>query len=102
MFIIAGVSGIIYHGPELLDYRDDPDIIWIFALRMLAILGGILVMRRVNWARWLLVAWIAFHVVISFYHSAGEVIMHGIIMVLVIAALFYPGANAYFRREGSR
>jgi cytochrome b561 len=97
LFIIAGLSGIIYHASEWKDLAVQPEDIWVFLLRLSAIVGGIFAWRGHNWARWLLLAWIAYHVVLSFYHTTPELIMHAILMVVTFIALFNRKANAYFK-----
>ena len=96
LFIGAGVTGIIYHASELKDIATRPEVIWVLVVRLLAIIGGIYALRSANWARWLLVAWIMYHVILSFYHSTAELAMHAILAVVVLIALFHKGANAYF------
>ena len=97
LFIVAGTVGIIYHASELAQITSDPEVIWILIVRLLAIVGGIFSLRGVNWARWLLSAWIAYHVALSFSHTIAELIMHCVVLIVTLVALFYPKANAYFR-----
>jgi len=97
LFIAAGAVGIIYHAAELKQIAINPETILVLAVRLLAIAGGVFALRRTNWARWLLLAWIFYHVIISFFHTSAELIMHAAIMIVTIAALFHPKANAYFR-----
>lgn len=99
LFILAGISGIVYHAAELNEAGEQPEAIWVFFLRIVAIVGGAFVLKKRNWARWLMVAWISYHVVLSFYHSAVEIAMHTAVLILVLFALFNPKANRYFRRE---
>ena len=101
LFIAAGAIGIIYHSRELKDVIS-LDVISVFFVRMLAIVGGVFALRGANWARWLLVAWIIYHVVLSFFHAPVELIMHSILAVLVVIALFHPKASAYFRKKLNR
>jgi O-antigen ligase len=51
-----------------------------------------------NWARWLLVVWIAFHVILSGLHSQFELLVHSLLFAVVLYFLFRPEASAYFRR----
>ena len=99
LFMAAGTMGIIYHAADLKQIATNPEVIWIFALRLLAIVGGVFALRGANWARWLLVAWIDYHVVISFFHTSTEVIMHAVVMIITLVALFNPKANIYFRKK---
>lgn len=97
LFITAGAIGIVYHAPELMVINTQPQVALVFLVRVLAILGGVFTLRGVNWARWLLLAWITYHVILSFFHSTSELIMHAVLMILVALALFHRNANAYFR-----
>ena len=96
LFIVAGATGIIYHASELKEIAEQPEVILVLAVRLLAIVGGLFVLRGANWARWLLVAWIVYHVILSFSHSTVEFAMHAAITVLVLISLFNKRANGYF------
>ena len=98
LFIAAGVVGIIYHASELKDVAM-PEVGLVLFVRMLAIIGGVFTLRGANWARWLLVAWIIYHVILSFYHSTAELIMHFVLSIVVVISLFYPKANTYFKKK---
>src|SRR5688572_21812893 len=78
LFIISGVVGIIYHASELKEIATRRDVIWVLTVRLLAVVGGIYALRGATWARWLLVAWIVYHVILSFYHSTAELAMHAV------------------------
>ena len=69
--------------------------------RLAAVVGGAFVLRRHDWARGLLVAWLVFHVVVGFLHGS----MPGVIHVALFAAgtyvLFRPAASAWFRGAAS-
>ena len=97
LFIIAGAVGIIYHASELKDVAT-PEVSLVLFVRLLAIIGGIFTLRGANWARWLLLAWIIYHVILSFFHSTAEVIMHFILAIVVVVSLFHPKANSYFKK----
>jgi hypothetical protein len=98
IFIAAGIIGFAYHVPEFKSLRPFPnEIVWGLSVRLLAVLGGVFVLLGHNWARWLLLAWIAFHVVLSAFHSWSELIVHGVVFVVVAYVLFRPRASAYFR-----
>ena len=99
LFIAAGTMGIIYHAGELKEIAINPEVIWVLVVRLLAIVGGVFALRCANWARWLLLVWIFYHVIISFFHTSAELIMHAVIMIITIAALFHPKANVYFRTK---
>jgi len=98
LFIAAGTIGIIYHAPEL-KHVAIPEVGLVLFVRMLAIIGGVYTFRGANWARWLLVVWIFYHVILSFFHPAAELIMHVALSVVVIISLFHPKANSYFKKK---
>lgn len=98
VFMGAGTIGFAYH---LTDFTAQQpfqyELVWISAVRLSAIVAGIFMLRGNNWARWLALAWIAFHVAVSFFHSIQEIVVHGILFVLIVYLLFRPEARAYFR-----
>ena len=69
----------------------------ISALRVAAGVGGAFMLRGSNWARWLIVAWMAYHVVISIERSPVQVAVHAVFLVLLLYFLLHPKASAYFR-----
>ncbi len=102
IFIAAGVIGFAYHVTEFKTIHPFPyEIVWGSFVRLLAILGGVFVLRRHDWARWLLLVWIAFHVILSAFHSLSELIVHGLLFAVVAYVLLRPRASAYFRGGGS-
>ena len=102
LFIVSGVVGIIYHAKELKEIFTKSDVVWILIVRLLAIVGGVFAFRGANWARWLLVVWIGFHVILSFYHTPLELVMHGVLMVAISIGLFHRKANAYFKLKNGQ
>jgi len=73
------------------------DVVWIVLLGLAAILAGAYMLRASNWARWLSIAWIGFHVIISFFHSFFEASVHILVLVAFAYFLFRTGAREYFR-----
>ncbi len=70
---------------------------FIYVIRAAPILSGVFMLSGRNWARWLLVAWIAFHIVIGFWHSLGAGLVHALLFGVILFFLFRPLASAYFR-----
>jgi hypothetical protein len=97
LFIAVGVIALTYHSM----HSSEDHIIWIFFVRFLALLCGICMLLRKNWARWLIVAWLAYHVYLSIYHAISELIIHGLLFVVIVFFLFRPSSNAYFRTANS-
>jgi hypothetical protein len=101
IFLVAGVVGFAYHATEFKIVSPvQYDLVWVSIVRLLAIAGGVFVFRACNWARWLLVVWIAYHVVLSAFHSTFEVVVHGLLLVVITYFLFNSKAAAYFRGAG--
>lgn len=98
IFIAAGVVGLTYHATEFKAQRPfDYDILWVSLVRLLAILCGVFMLRGSNWARWGLVVWLGYHVILSFLHTPVELLVHSLLFVAVLYFLFRPRASAYFR-----
>lgn len=93
IFIIVGVVSLAYHGTHL----SDEHIIWILIVRFLALISGICILLRQNWARWLAVAWITYHVYLSLHHELSELIIHALFLIAFAFFLFRSKASAYFR-----
>ena len=98
VLLLAGVVGFVYHAPDLRNWHPFPwDAILIEFIRVLAVVAAIYMLRGRNWARWLALFWIAFHVVVSAFHSWGEFAMHAVILAVFAYVLLRQAANTYFR-----
>lgn len=97
-FIIAGFVGIAYHADEYFEPSSIRyELIWVIFIRALAVVCGFLLLSRVKWARWLAIAWLAYHVVLSLFHSVSETITHFVLLAIVSILLFMPNSSAFFR-----
>jgi len=90
--MLAGVIGFFYHLHDL--YQ--PDFYSIEISEAFAVIAGLYLLRGSDWARWLALAWMAFHVAIS-YDDTQKLIIHACIFVLIAWLLFRPGVRHYFR-----
>src|SRR6266446_5685622 len=91
LFLVAGIIGVAYHATEF--KRGGPfqyEVLWVCLVRLVAILCAVFMLRASNWARWLLVVWIAYHVVLSAFHSTLQVVVHGLLFGVVVYFLFRP------------
>ncbi|MCM3874505.1 MAG: hypothetical protein ND895_27755 [Pyrinomonadaceae bacterium] len=71
---------------------------WMVHLaRIAGFIAGVFMLYGFNWARWLLVVWIVFHLILSVLHSPLQVLMHGLIFAVVLYFIFRPPASSYFR-----
>ena len=95
LFLFAGTIGLIYHARELMGVFNY-QVVWVLLVRLLAVVGAVFLFRGHNWARWLLVAWMAFHVILSALHSVSQVVVHGLLMALITYFLFRRSTFEYF------
>lgn len=99
LYIAVGALGFGFH---LSDFKTEhgfqSDVIWVELLRILAIVAGVYMLRGRNWARWLALAWITFHVVVGALHSWVQFGMHAALCAIFAYILFRPAAGRYFRQ----
>lgn len=103
LFILAGCLGIAFH---VKDFSQPGlklgELIWVLIVRLLAVMCGILLFFRVDWARWLAVIWLLYHVIIGALHSKSEMVMHIVLLMVVAVLLFLPATSAYFRDKSEK
>lgn len=98
LYIGVGCVGFVYHFTGLrAGGAFQSDIVWVELIEFLAILCGAFMLRGSNWARWLALAWIAFHVILSAFHSLREFAFHAALCVLFVWILLRPEAARFFR-----
>ena len=95
LYLAVGVGGFAVHFRELLARH--PDAVGIEVTELTAILCGVFLLRGDNWARWLALAWIAFHVILSAFHAIPELVIHAVFCAVFAWVLFRPEAARYFR-----
>ena len=71
--------------------------VWIELVRLLAVICGVFMLRGYNWARWLALAWIGFHVIVSTFQSFPQFAIHCLFCVLFAWLLLRPESGRYFR-----
>ena len=96
-FILAGIVGFVYHFYEYLSTSFDGEAILILFVRMLAIIGGILLLKAHNLGRWLLIAWMVYHVALSFCHNPMQVVMHTIFLLVLLIVFFHARVRRFFK-----
>lgn len=98
LFILVGCIGFIYLLKDISDPDETLPVYYlILFLRLLAIVCGLLLLYRINWARWLTIAWLAYHVAISALNSTSEMVAHIVLLVIVTVLLFLPVSSRFFR-----
>ncbi|HXH47816.1 MAG TPA: hypothetical protein VNM47_00450 [Terriglobia bacterium] len=97
-YLVMGIAGFAYHFTGLrVQHRFQFDILWVELIFLAAIVSGVYVLRGRNWARWLAVAWMAFHVVVSAFHAFTEFAVHSLLCAVLAWFLFRAAATRYFR-----
>jgi hypothetical protein len=92
--ITRGLAPLFASAPHWHMAADDLEVL---AIGIAAIVGGVYVLRRRNWARWLLAVWMVFHVAISI-GQPKQFVAHLVIFGCIAFLLFRPGASAFFTR----
>jgi hypothetical protein len=102
LFVAVGVLGLAYHSGELT--LKDPfhnNAVWILLVRFLAIVGAVFLLAGANWARWFLLVWLAYHVLLSALHTPLKLVIHTLLLGVIAYVLFRRPASRYFRtRKG--
>lgn len=98
IYILVGMVGFVYHLREILGrhtfgYGD----FLVELTEFVAIVCGVFLLRGRNWARWLALAWMVFHVILSAFGAFREFAMHALICVLIAGILFRRESTEYFR-----
>ncbi len=93
LYMAVGAIGFVVNFPKLMAL--EPDSVWIELTELLALVAGAFLFRGRNWARWLALVWMAFHVAISF-PVVRQVVAHSIIFGLIAWVLFRADARRYF------
>ncbi|HLK03488.1 MAG TPA: hypothetical protein VKT53_03535 [Candidatus Acidoferrum sp.] len=94
LFIVVGAVGFASH---LTERPFERYIILISGVSLLAVVGGIFLLLGHNWARWLVLAWLAFHVFISAFDSFEKCAVHVAFLLIIGYCLLRPSTSLYFR-----
>jgi hypothetical protein len=98
LFIVAGVLQLGFFFYQLNFHRPlHYDDALVGLVRLLAVVCGVFLLRGNNWARWLAIAWLVFHVGVSAFGSARDVVVHGLLFGVIAYFLLRSEANQFFR-----
>ena len=97
VYLLIGVGGFIRHFPDLASGHSDAIAIEI--TEAAAVVCGVFLLRRRNWARWLALWWVIFHVMLSLLHPLLELSIHLALCLGIAWALFRPGSDAWFKKR---
>jgi hypothetical protein len=95
VYVVSGVIGFVYHFTEF-QHPFQNDIIWVELLGLIAIVCGVYMLRGHNWARWLALVWMAYHVILSAFHTLSELAIHSLFFAILVFFLFRPTVTRYF------
>ncbi len=95
VYLVVGAIGFAYHFRELMSLQQDS--VWAELTELLAIVSGAFMLRGHDWARWLALAWMVFHVVLSAFHSSREFAVHSLFCAVIAWILLRSPATQYFR-----
>lgn len=102
LYIAVGGIGCAYHFIEFKPQRPfQYDLVWASVVSLIAVVCGAYMLCGRNWARWLALTWIVFHVVLSALHALRELALHTLFCVILAYFLFRPTATRYFRAAGT-
>lgn len=97
MFIIAGGVGFLYHLSDLQQPGWGSETLAVLLLRLAAMTGGILLLKGISWARWILLLWIASHIVLSLSEVPAAVLVHCLILGGMLPAFMHRTSLEYFQ-----
>ena len=98
MFLAAGAIGFVFHLADFATAQPfQYDTVGIALVRLIAVICGVFLLRGRNWARWLALGWLLFHVGVSMFHSPFELVVHSLLCAVCVYFLFRPGVAEYFR-----
>jgi|SRR5215469_16674592 len=98
LFIAVGAVTFVYHSPGLL--HPHPEDFLIEVTELVALVAGLFMLRRQNWARWLALAWMALHVILTAFPPFHGLVVHGLMFAGIAYLLLRSDAAQYFRGTG--
>lgn len=99
LYIVMGAIGFVHHFTDFkAQHPFQYEIVWVELLRLIAIACGVYMLRGSNRARWLALAWIAYHVILSGFHSWFELAVHSLLCAAFAYFLFRPPGDRVFSR----
>jgi hypothetical protein len=97
VYIVVGAIGFVYHSTEFSRQPFQYEIVWIELIRLLAAVSGVYMLQGHNWARWLALAWIGTHVILSAFNSLSQLAIHVVFFAILTFFLTRSTANRYYR-----
>ena len=98
LFLLVGVVGLVRHFPWPMVFHQDD--VWVELTELVAVIAGIFLFLGHNWARWLAVGWMAFHIAIS-WPKVPALAVHTLILAAIVWLLFRNDASRFFAARRS-
>lgn len=95
LFVVIGVLNTAWH---LWKAALDRWMVAILFLTVSAIVAGIFLLRGARWARWLALAWVAFHVGVSALNSVSAALPHAVLLLAIGYVLLGPPTAQYYQQ----
>jgi hypothetical protein len=95
LYLLIGIAVGVEQFPRLV--AGQREAIGMEVAEGVAIVTGVSLLLRQGWARWLAVAWMAFHVAIMF-SDPGKMVVHIVLCALIAWALFRPESRGWFHK----
>jgi hypothetical protein len=103
LFILLGALTVIHAAWDLVNTEQrltNLEHHWmIYVSGVAAILGGAFLFKGHNWARWLLVLWMAFHIVVGALNGIVPLLTHVVIFSALSIFLFRRPASSYLSSQ---
>jgi hypothetical protein len=98
LYVIVGAVGFVFHLRDpLARHAFHSDDFLVEITEVIALVSGIFLLKRRNWARWLALAWMVFHVILSAFDPLRALIVHALFCAAIAWILFRAEAGHYFR-----
>jgi len=88
-------------GAAIADSHAMMDMALVVVSGIVAVVGGVLLLRGQRWGRWLIVFWLAAHVVISLEHDRFELVVHALLFVIVSVVLYRRATSDFLRARAA-
>jgi hypothetical protein len=102
LFILVGV---VTTGLHMLEFRAHPPTwlmaVGVCAVGVLGVVAGLYLLQGQDWARWLALLWMGFHVALSIFDPVGKLIFHGALFIFFAYILLGRQAREYFSQDDS-
>jgi hypothetical protein len=99
LYLVVNVVALARHYSDVLPPHHAEDL-WIDLVRALGVLAGAFVLRGADWARWLAIVWMAFHVWVGWLNGWVPALVHSGFFVLILYLLFLrPDSRSWFRNK---